>query len=67
MNNKLGPYISMLTEELETCSKQKCFSNGRCVKKAVAGEELDDEKTCESIVKYGTVFKMDNRTSGKRL
>ena len=67
VNNKLGPYITLLTEELETCSKHKCFSNGRCVEEAVAGEGLDGKKTCRTIVKYGTVFKMNNMTSGKTL
>ena len=71
VNSKLGPYISLLTEEVQTCSKQKCFSNGRCVEKALAGDEPDSQtfrhRKCESTVKYGTVFKMNNKTSGKLL
>ena len=63
VNGKLGPYISMLTEELETCSKLKCFSNGRCVERALAGDEPDEERKCSSVVKYGTVFKMNNTAS----
>lgn len=66
VNNKLGPYISLLREEVETCSRHKCSSNGRCVEKssAVATELDGNEKTCKSIVRYGSVFKMENKTSG---
>lgn len=67
VNNKLGPYIALLTEELEACSREKCFSNGRCVEMAVGSEELDNKKTCRSLVKYGTTFKFDHRKSGKGL
>ena len=40
VNKKLGPYVSLLTEELETCSSEKCSSNGRCIDRSRLASEL---------------------------
>ena len=42
VNKKLGPYITSLTEELETCSKDKCSSNGRCIDRSILASELEN-------------------------
>lgn len=66
VNKKLGPYINLLTEELEACSRHKCFSNGRCVEEAVVGKDEQDERSCQTTVQHGTVFKMErSKASGK--
>lgn len=62
VNNKLGPYISLLTEELETCSAGKCYSNGRCYDKDIL--EGGNFTSCKSTVKYGSVFKIKSKTAG---
>ncbi|XP_028393693.1 uncharacterized protein LOC114518013 [Dendronephthya gigantea] len=65
VNNKLGPYITLRTEEQNACSREKCFSNGRCVEKSVALRRRR-KRSCKTIFKYGSVFKIGNTTSAQK-